>query len=222
MFTGIVQAVGRIVALQRQPSGIRLTVDRSHWHPAHEPEVGDSVCVSGVCLTLVERGDATLSFDVIAQTLALTKLGSLAVGDGVNLEPSVTASQPLGGHFMQGHIDGVGIAQPVDARDDEWRIAVKPPEQLADYIVPQGSIAIDGVSLTIASVDAATGAFEVALIPTTLKLTTLGRVRAGDPLNLEADILAKTVVHYLRRRDAAGGGVTRGLLEQAGFIEAGT
>jgi riboflavin synthase alpha subunit len=222
MFTGIVQAIGRVARLDRHPFGIRLVVDRSGWTPPHgyRPAHGDSICVSGVCLTVVDATEQTLAFDVIAETLAKTTLGDLAVGGGVNLEPAVTPNQPLGGHFMQGHVDGVGVVEAIKADADEWRVTIQPPGELMDYIVPKGSVAIDGVSLTIATLTDT--AFDVALIPTTLELTTLRDRKAGDRVNLEADVLSKTIVHYLRRMGAAGGlreaqPVTMALLEQAGF-----
>ncbi|MEM8738223.1 MAG: riboflavin synthase [Planctomycetota bacterium] len=229
MFTGLVQTQSQIRTLAPQDFGVRLTVDRGGL-PAPVAH-GDSVCVSGVCLTAVEFTDQTLSFDVIAETLAKTKLGDLAPGDPVNLELAVTPQQPLGGHFMQGHVDGVGRITRVLDDPTEWRTTVQAPLELAAYLVPKGSVALDGVSLTLAAVHP-DGRFEVALIPETLSRTTLGSMREGDRLNLEADILAKTVVHWLERTHAAAGSappvssesavaptppVTMDLLRQAGF-----
>jgi riboflavin synthase len=205
MFTGIVQSVGKVRAAERNAQGLRLIIDRQGWAPpgvtlAH----GDSVCISGVCLTLVQFDSASMTFDVIAETLAKTNLGRLAVGTLVNLEPSVTATTQMGGHFMQGHVDGTGVVAGVKTASEDYRITVKPGSELHDYIVEKGSIAVDGVSLTIASVDESAGTFDVALIPTTLKLTTLRDCKAGDRVNLEADILAKTVVAYLKRHLKTG------------------
>lgn len=199
MFTGIVQAQGTLVRTEPQPSGLRLVVERAAWTPraGSEPGLGDSVCVSGVCLTVVDSTATELSFDVIAETLDKTKLGSLRVGDRVNLEPSVTPSQPLGGHFMQGHVDGVGEVVRIDGDPADRRVAIRVPADFCDAIVPKGSVAIDGVSLTLAAV---TGdVFEVALIPMTLEVTTLGALCAGDPVNLEADIIVKAVAMQLQR-----------------------
>ena len=226
MFTGIVQAMGTIATIERNAFGVRLVIDRRDWTPpgGYAPAPGDSICVSGVCLTTVvaDAAAGTLAFDVIAETLAKTSLGARTVGSKVNLEPPVTANQPMGGHFMQGHVDGVGVVTGVLSTPDEWRVTIEPPAALADYIIPKGSVALDGVSLTIASVDA--GRFDVALIPTTLQLTTLGHTREGDRINIEADILAKTVVHFLRNHPAVGGGkpggdpgVTMQTLRDAGF-----
>lgn len=221
MFTGIVQTRGRVARLDRNAFGLRLTVNTQGWTPAggYRPGHGDSICVSGVCLTVVEATPDALAFDVIAETLDKTTLGRLAPGDAVNLEPAVLPTQPMGGHFMQGHVDGVGTIVGVRRGEDEVRLAVEPPAPLMDYVVPKGSIAIDGVSLTIASlIDTA---FEVALIPTTLQLTTLGDAEKGDAVNLEADILSKTIVHHLRRIRRGGGEdaepVTMALLQRAGF-----
>jgi len=201
MFTGIVQAKGRVAAIDRNAFGVRLVIDPLGWRPrGFDLAHGDSVCVSGVCLTLVSIDAKGMAFDVIAETLAKTNLGALAIGGAVNLEPSLTPTTQLGGHFMQGHVDGVGVVANVKHTAEEVRVTVEPPADLLDYIVTKGSIAIDGVSLTIASL---TGEmFDVALIPTTLELTTLGTVKAGDRVNLEADMLAKTVVNYLRRRSS--------------------
>lgn len=224
MFTGIVQTLGKIIALTPTDVGQRLTVTRAglRGEVAH----GDSICVSGVCLTAVDITPEHLGFDVIHETLAKTKLGSLLVGDAVNLEPAVTPSQPLGGHFMQGHVDGLAVVDAIHTDGGAWRISFRPDETYADlmrWIIPRGSIAIDGVSLTLARVEA--GIFDVALIPATLEMTTLGQLKAGDRVNIEADILAKTVVHQLERMHGQGGqgdgqsGVTLGLLRQAGFAD---
>jgi riboflavin synthase len=212
MFTGIVQGVGKVRAAERNAQGLRLVIDRTGWMPSSVTLAhGDSVCISGVCLTLVQFDAVTMTFDVISETLAKTNLGGLAVGSRVNLEPSMTASTQIGGHVMQGHVDGTGTVTAIKAASDDYRITVKPGAAIQDFIVSKGSIAIDGVSLTIASVDELAGTFDVALIPTTLALTTLRDRKAGDTVNLEADILAKTVVAYLKRhlsKDARGNGPT--------------
>lgn len=221
MFTGIVQGKGRVAAIERNAFGLRLTLDTADWpRGAYEPKHGDSICVSGTCLTVADADAAVLSFDVIRETLDMTTLGRLKIGDEVNLEPSVTPNQPLGGHFMQGHVDGVGTVANVTSTDSEWRLTIRPPEGLMDYIVPKGSIAIDGVSLTVAAVGEDT--FDVALIPTTLDLTTLRERKAGDAVNLEADILSKTVVNYLRRvrRGAGSESLSMATLVAAGFADA--
>ena len=218
MFTGIVQTQGKLLTLAPNDFGARLTVERGELSTpvAH----GDSICVSGVCLTAIDITDDTLSFDVIAETLAVTKLGDLAEGDSVNLEPAVTPNQPLGGHFMQGHVDGLGEVVRILDTPEEWRTTMKPPAALMKTIVPKGSIAVDGVSLTIASVND-DDTFDVALIPETLSRTTLGKTKVAQRVNLEADILTKTVVHWLERTASAGRTAkqqtTMELLHEAGF-----
>lgn len=223
MFTGIVQTRGVVSSLRPQSAGVRLVIDPRGWRPASAPlALGDSVCVSGVCLTLASLDAGQLHFDVIAETLSKSTLGALGVGANVNLEPSLTPSSSLGGHFMQGHVDGVGVVERVGRSPTDWRVAIAPPPELLDYIIPKGSIGIDGVSLTLAAVMPTV--FEVALIPTTLSLTTLGALDRGDRVNLEADILAKTIVHHLRRMTTGGGGsipaaggLTAEALRRAGF-----
>jgi riboflavin synthase alpha subunit len=203
MFTGIVQVLGEVLAVERVDFGAVLRIDPKRWE--HRPEPGESIAVNGCCLTATGPGEGappgSLRFDVIQQTLRLTNLGDLRPGDPVNLEPAVTASSMLSGHIVQGHIDGVGVTTEVQKDDSEWRIRIQPPEHLLDVIIDKGSVALDGVSLTVASLD--DGTFEVALIPTTLAITTLGRAAAGTRFNIEADYVAKTVVHWLERHQKA-------------------
>lgn len=216
MFTGIVVGMGRVAAVRRERFGVRLVVDKQGLDIAAKP--GDSICVSGCCLTVAPaagEAEGHFGFDVIQETLAKTMLGTLRVGDAVNLEASLTASTPMGGHFVQGHVDGVGRVTRVVSGAEEWRVTVQPPPELMPYIVPKGSIAVAGVSLTIAAVGR--DSFEVALIPTTLRLTTLGTLKVGDVVNLETDIVAKTIVHWLRTQFAAGG-LTVDQLRAAGFM----
>lgn len=221
MFTGLVQTTAAILACDITPTGRRLTVERGELRGSITH--GDSICVAGVCLTATEIHDGRLSFDVIHETLLKTSLGSRGVGDAVNLEPAVTPNQPLGGHFMQGHVDGLAAVDAIHNAEGEYRIAFKPAAQYAslmDFIIPRGSVAIDGVSLTLARVHE--DRFEVALIPETLERTTLGALRVGDVVNIEADILAKTVVHQLQRMRGGsakqdGKTVTMQTLADAGF-----
>lgn len=199
VFTGIVQTRGQVASIQRFPFGVKLVINPREQTFANQTlRHGDSVCVNGVCLTLVREDSTGLHFDVIAETLTKTTLGSLTVGNEVNLESSLTPTSQIGGHFMQGHVDGVGIVREVVSSSSERRLTIIPPSELMDYIFTKGSIAIDGVSLTIATIDA--DSFEVALIPTTLEITTLGSAKPGTRVNLEADTIAKTVVNYLRRQ----------------------
>ena len=185
MFTGIVRERGRVAAFD----GSRLVVEA----PGTTAEVGDSVAVAGVCLTVVET--RPLAFDVVPETLERTTLGSLEPGGEVNVEPALRAGEPLGGHVMQGHVDGVGRVRSVEPEGDGARIWVDAPPEVLRYCVEKGSVAVDGTSLTVATLDDA--GFAVALVPHTLAATTLGGLGAGDIVNLEADVLAKYVERLL-------------------------
>jgi riboflavin synthase len=178
MFTGIVRERGRVTSFDNG----RLVVESTL-----QPETGDSVCVDGICLTVVERLNGRLSFDVMGETLARGK----PFGREVNLEPALSAGDPLGGHYVQGHVDGVGRVRSVDGE----RVSIDAPPSVLRYCVEKGSVAVDGVSLTIAALGE--DAFEVALVPHTLANTTLGSLRPGDAVNLEADVLAKYVERLL-------------------------
>ncbi|MCC6676184.1 MAG: riboflavin synthase [Phycisphaerales bacterium] len=197
MFTGLIEATGVIASITPSASGVRLVVRSPAW--SHHPAVGDSISVSGCCLTVAAgpAGPGELLFDVVPETLAKTTLDGWRDGRRVNLEHAATASTLLGGHIVQGHVDGVGkVARLVQS--PEWRIRIRPPGELMEFIAPKGSVAVDGVSLTVADLSPAEGWFEVALIPTTLDKTTLGALVAGDRCNLECDVLSKTIVHWLK------------------------
>lgn len=233
MFTGIVERMGVVVRADRNDFGMRMLIDPgSQWK--HGCRHGDSVAVNGCCLTHAPAADdppRTLAFDLIRETLDKTNLGRAAVGSRLNLEPSLTPASLMAGHFVQGHVDGVGDVVGVVSDPTQWRTTVRPPAALMRYMVPKGSVTIDGVSLTLAAVDAAAGTIDVALIPTTLEITTLGTTKVGDTVNLEADVIAKTIVHWLEHyvptaasgpgsdARAASGGVTLDLLRSAGFAE---
>jgi riboflavin synthase len=182
MFTGLVREVGRVASF----ADGRLVVET-----ATAAALGDSVALDGVCLTVVEAGGGRLAFDVVPETLERVK----PFRGQVNVEPALRAGQPLGGHYVQGHVDGVGTVAAVEAERDGVRLRIQPPEELLRYLVEKGSITVDGVSLTVAAVDESS--FEVALIPHTLEATTLSDRAAGDPVNLEVDVLAKYVERLL-------------------------
>jgi riboflavin synthase len=205
MFTGIVQVLGSVASIDRVDFGAVLTIDPKGWD--HRPEHGESIAVNGCCLTVTESPpdarEGTFRFDVIQQTLRMTNLGDLAPGDPVNLEPAVTAEMMLSGHIVQGHVDGVGTVIHVQRDEEEWRVRIEPPEELLDYVIDKGSVALDGVSMTVARLEGSW--FEVALIPTTAHITTLGRAEVGTRLNIETDYIAKTVVHWLRRQEVKAG-----------------
>ena len=191
MFTGIVREVGTVAVFD----GSRLVVTGAET--AASSAVGDSVSVAGVCLTVVEREPGSLAFDVVPETLARTGLGGLQPGDAVNLEAALRIGDPLGGHVVQGHVDAVGRVRSITAEGDSRRLWVDAPQAVLGYTIEKGSIAVDGVSLTVAAFD--DDGFEVALIPHTLAVTTLGTLEPGNRVNLEADVLAKYVEKLLPR-----------------------
>jgi riboflavin synthase len=189
MLTGLVREVGNV-----RTAGTRLEVDAAATAAAATP--GDSVAVAGVCLTVVTCDDSTLAFDVTPETLARTTLGALVAGDPVNLEPALRTGDALGGHYVQGHVDGVGTVRRVEIDHDDTRVWFDAPRELLRYVAEKGSVAVDGTSLTIAGLENA--CFAVALVPHTLDATTLGALVAGDRVNLEVDVLAKYVERLLR------------------------
>lgn len=197
MFTGIIQHRGIVRAVAPSDAGARLSIDAHGWQ--HTPSRGDSIAVDGCCLTVAEppSGPGFLQFDVIPQTLRLTTLGRRGNGDLVNLEPAVTASSLMDGHIVQGHVDGLGVVRAAEPAADEVRVRIEPPGHLKQFIIEQGSVAVNGVSLTVAALTDQW--FEVALIPTTLELTNLGSLQPEDAVNIEADYIARTVVRWMER-----------------------
>jgi riboflavin synthase len=189
MFTGLVREIGTVTSMD----GGRLTIEAPET--ARNAALGDSVAIDGVCLTVVDHDESSLSFDTVPETLARTALGTLEQGSRVNLEPALRAGDALGGHYVQGHVDGVGRVLSVGAEGEGRRVRFEAPPELLRYIVEKGSIAVQGTSLTVAAVDE-TG-FEVALIPHTLQETTFGDLVPEQPVNLETDVLAKYVEKLL-------------------------
>jgi len=189
MFTGIVRERGRVAGVDGGDAGVRLRIAAPET--VSGIALGDSVAVGGVCLTVVAIDGAELSFDAVPETLSRTALGRLEPGDDVNVEPALRVGDPLGGHVMQGHVDGVGQVRSVEPEGEGKRVWIDAPTDVVRYCVEKGSIAIDGVSLTVAALDD-TG-FAVALIPHTLAETTLGSLIPRDEVNLEIDVLAKYV-----------------------------
>ena len=187
MFTGLVREVGRVVSFENG----RLVVESSL-----AAAVGDSVAINGCCLTVVDGDRQTLAFDVVPETVARVK----PFGARVNLEPALRAGEPLGGHYVQGHVDSVGRVRSVEGEGEGARVWVDPPADLLRYCVEKGSVAVDGVSLTIAELD--DEGFAVALVPHTLSATTLGGLEADDEVNLEADVLAKYAEKLLGLRSS--------------------
>ena len=188
MFTGLVAGVGRVAAVERSQEGARITVQTPL---VSELGVGESIAVNGVCLSATTLEDGSFAADAMNETLSRTSLGDLVPGALVNLELPLRAGQRLGGHVVQGHVDGVGTVAAVAADGFARRIRIAAPPGLLRYVIDKGSIAVDGVSLTVAGVDG--GSFTVSLIPDTLQRTSLGRAETGDRVNLEVDVLAKYV-----------------------------
>ena len=189
MFTGIIQEVGRIEAIERGAQSARFTVRGGHILDGIK--LGDSISVNGACLTVVQSDPGTVAFDAVYETLQKTALGSLAIGDEINLEPSLSASGRFDGHIVQGHVDGVGTIASIREVDNSYYIYITASAQMLRYIVRKGSIAIDGISLTV--VDADDKTFSVAIIPHTWDHTNLHLRRAGDQVNLETDIVGKYI-----------------------------
>jgi riboflavin synthase len=197
VFTGIVQDVGKVSARENRGGDARIVIAFNHLRSS-DFRIGDSICVQGCCLTATELPQGAFAADVSRETLSLTTLGDLAVGSPVNLEPSLKAGDALGGHLVSGHIDGVAeiVAIGGDARSTRLKIAV--PADLARYIARKGSVAVDGVSLTVNEVDGAT--FGVNIIPHTQTVTTLGKLAVGARVNLEVDQVARYVERLLAPR----------------------
>ena len=213
MFTGIVEVTGTVVRARSVPSGRRLTIEAGR--AAEDAALGASVAVNGVCLTVAVVSGPQLDFDVIAETLRRTNLGRLTAGDKVNLERSLRLDGRLDGHLVQGHVDGRGTVTRRQASPEEWMLWLRAEEQVRPYIVPKGSVALDGISLTVAVVEG--DEFAVAAIPTTLERTTLGLRQPGDEVNIESDIIVRTIIHQLRQVTPAKG-LTAGFLQEHGYL----
>lgn len=196
MFTGLIADLGTVAALERGDEGARLRIRTTL---AGELAEGDSIAVNGACLTAAEVGDGEFEADVMNQTLSLTSLGPLAEGDAVNLELALRAADRLGGHVVQGHVDGTGKVAAVREDGIARRIEIELPDELRRYVVARGSVALDGVSLTVAAL---TGSgFEVSLIPETLERTNLGSAEPGRVVNIEVDVIARYVERLTSRKD---------------------
>ena len=190
MFTGIIQDMGRVAAREARGVDVRLTIAAQRLDLS-KVAIGDSICVQGVCLTVTSLADGAFAADVSHETLSLTTLGELKVNSPVNLEPSLRAGDPLGGHLVSGHVDGVAGVTAVSKDGESLRVTIGVPATLARYVARKGSVTVDGVSLTVNEVSAAT--FGVNLIPHTQLVTTLGSLRVGTRVNLEIDTVARYV-----------------------------
>lgn len=192
MFTGIILTKGRVTSLAERGGDLELGVDAAGLDVARMA-IGDSICVQGVCLTVTRKQDTGFFADVSRETMAKTTLGTLKVGSNVNLEPSLRAGDPLGGHLVSGHVDAVGYLRRVDQDARSWRLEFELPPSLTRFVAAKGSICLNGVSLTVNKADGLT--FDVNIIPHTHTVTTLGELRVGDEVNVEIDVIAR----YLER-----------------------
>ncbi|MDZ7745321.1 MAG: riboflavin synthase [Halobacteriales archaeon] len=188
MFTGIIETTGEVLAREQTAEGLRLRLSAPF---AGELTHGQSVAVSGACLTVEEQTDDSFSVFLAEETVDVTYLGDLAVGDTVNLERALPADGRFDGHIVQGHVDGVGEVTGIEQIDDDWYFEFSLPESIGQYVVSKGSISIDGISLTVADID--DEGFAVAIIPATYEITTLSEKSVGDPVHLEVDVIAKYV-----------------------------
>ncbi len=220
MFTGIIREVGIVRHLRRSPSGASLEIRA----PRSAPRLvtGGSVAVDGACLTVASLAADSFTGDVVPETLSRTTLGERRGGERVNLELPLTLAQPLDGHLVQGHVDGVGTVRSVDTRGGQWTTTIELPDELRPFVAEKGSIAINGVSLTVAAI--AGSAFSVALIPTTLNETNLKDLKVGSRVNLEVDLMARYIAKLLAEGFTPGenaqrgaGGLTLSRLEELGF-----
>jgi len=212
MFTGLVEEIG--VVRNVKPGAVTV-ISVESGRVARDAAIGDSVSVNGACLTIVSVGDTDLAFDAVPETLSRSTLKSLRPGDKVNLESSLRAGKMIGGHFVQGHVDGVGTIENIRDLGRSSQMRINAPREVLRYVVEKGSIAVDGVSLTVVSWDE-TG-LSVALIPHTLNTTTLGLKKSGDKVHLEADVLGKYVEKFVSGGRPSGS-LTEDLLRESGFI----
>lgn len=215
MFTGIVRELGMVEQIEVGREGAQIRVAAPHT--ASRVTVGDSVAVNGVCLTVVHCRQPILQFDVVQETLRRSNLSYLRSGEQVNLEEALRVGEPLGGHFVQGHVDTMGQVRYLKPVGNAVVMAVEVAEEWMRYVVPKGSVAVDGVSLTV--VEVGKGEFSVWLVPHTRAVTTLGFRREGDMVNLEFDLIAKYLEKLLRARQPAEQGVDWSLLQRTGFLE---
>jgi riboflavin synthase len=218
MFTGIIQAIGTVAGIESRGEDVCLRIESGNLD-LEDVRPGDSIAVSGVCLTAVESPGNGFFADVSGETLARTTLGTLAAGSPVNLEKALTPTTPLGGHLVSGHVDGVGVVIERCSEGRSERMRIQAPDQLARYIAEKGSICVDGVSLTINAVEGAI--FDLNIVPHTLAETTLDDFSAGRRVNLEVDIIARYLERLLMGDKAAQAGsrITVGFLREHGFLE---
>lgn len=218
MFTGIIVELGEVVSLNRKQAGATLAVAAANL--SADAEQGDSIAINGACLTVVSRNGNVLSFDLSGETLQSTTLGRLRPADRVNLEPSLRPEGKLGGHFVTGHVDAAGRIRSKTTVGDTFEIVIEAPEKVTGFLVEKGSVAVDGISLTV--VDVTDDSFSVVIIPHTARVTTIGFKNAGDTVNVEVDIIGKYVARFLKCRSVIGKTNTDATLmkslREAGYI----
>ena len=218
MFTGLIQDLGKIQSLERRGEGVFLTVATGLM--LSDVKIGDSIAVDGVCLTVIRLSNRTFTAEVSPETLDRTTLAKTSAGRPVNLEKSLRVSDFLGGHLVSGHVDGIGAVVSVLAEGNAWRYRFRVPPEIGRYLIEKGSVAVDGISLTVAEIEEPE--FTVAVIPHTAQSTTLRIKKAGDPVNLEIDPIAKYVEKFLRQAEqpaAKGSRLDAGFLAQHGFMK---
>lgn len=214
LFTGLIIEMGEIISVKRRSGGAIMSLKANVT--AKNAEIGDSIAVNGICLTVVNKDNALLSFDLSDETLKSTNIGNLKTGDSVNLEPSLRPDSKIGGHFVTGHVDAVGRIRSKTNLGDMIKIEIEAPAKVTGFLVEKGSVALDGISLTV--VDVLRDGFTIVIIPHTAKLTTLGFKGVGDTVNLEADILGKYVAKFLHKNKSEDSGLMKTLLEE-GYIK---
>lgn len=217
MFTGIIAAVGRISHIDRRGGDVRLTINTSQL-PLADVVLGDSIAVNGICLTAIELGKQHFCADVSNETLSRTTLANAQVGTAANLELALTPSTRMGGHIVSGHVDGIGSVLSIHADGRSYRFSIQAPAALAKYISEKGSICIDGISLTVNTVEGSI--FGVNIVPHTWQQTTLREMHIGTQVNLEVDLLARYLERLMLGDSSAKsvGGVTSALLQKSGFL----
>ena len=221
MFTGIIEGQGTIAAIQAAEQGRRFVF--AVELPLNETRIGDSIAVNGVCLTVVTFSGNRFAADVSPETLEKTTLGKARIGDRVNIERAMRFSDRISGHLVSGHIDGVGRIREKTRMANSFRVIIQAPEHILEFMVPKGSVAVDGVSLTLNECHPDT--FEVSIIPHTAQMTTVGTKKPNDPVNIEADMIGKYVAHFLSRQKTSsekraieGSLLDRAYLEKTGFL----
>ncbi len=216
MFTGLVHGMGGVAALRRQGPGAVLRVDTKGL--IGEPAIGDSIAINGACLTVTRIEGQVVDFDVSAESLKHTVLGDLRPGERVNVEPSLRASDRMGGHIVSGHVDAVGTIRSAAREGDAVRVTIDVPRAIAAELVPKGSVAVDGISLTV--VEVGESSFTLVIIPHTAAQTTIGVKAPGMRVNIETDIIGKYVAKYLAAHASKGDSALTDKLKRSGFMGA--